>query len=83
MRQVLEPLERTRGLRLLADSGDAAARAQLDEERARIVRAVGLMDSVDARLGEELQIRSLWQQLRPRIAHPSVEPAMLVAQTAG
>ncbi len=81
LRQVREPLERTRGLRLLAESGDAAARAQLDDEHAKIVRAVGLMDSVNARLGEELQVGSLWLQLRPRIAHPSVEPAMLLTQT--
>ena len=56
LRQVLEPLERTRGLRLLAETGDTAARAQLDDEHAKIVRAVGLMDSVNARLGEELQV---------------------------
>ena len=77
----MEPLERTRGLRLLAETGDTAARAQLDDERAKIVRAVGLMDSVNARLGEELQVGSLWLQLRPRVAHPSVEPAMLLTQT--
>ena len=81
LRQVMEPLERTRGLRLLAETGDTAARAQLDDERAKIMRAVGLMDSVDARLGEELQVGSLWLQLRPRVAHPSVEPAMLLTQT--
>src|ERR1700741_954371 len=56
LRQVMEPLERTRALRLLVDGGDAAARAQLGEERAKIVRAVGLMDSVNARLGEELHV---------------------------
>src|SRR5258705_4795839 len=81
LRQVREPLERTRGLRLLAESGDPAARAQLDDEHAKIVRAVGLMDSVNARLGEELEVGGLWLQLRPRIAHPSVEPATLLTQT--
>src|SRR5262245_20726745 len=80
LRQVMEPLERIRVLRLLADAGDAGARAQLDDERAKLARAVGLMDSVNARLGRELQVRTLWSDLRPRVAHPSVEPTTLLAQ---
>ena len=81
LRQVMEPLERSRGLRLLAERGDPAARARLAEEQDRIVRAVGLMDSVNARLGDELQVGNVWLLLRPRIAHPSVEPAMMIAET--
>jgi signal transduction histidine kinase/HPt (histidine-containing phosphotransfer) domain-containing protein/ActR/RegA family two-component response regulator len=81
LRQVMEPLARTRALRLLVDSGDAQARAQLDEERRKILQAVGLMDSVNARLGEELQVRDVWLELRPRVAHPSVEPGVLMVQT--
>ena len=81
LRLVVEPLERTRALRLLADSGDAAARAKLADEREKITRAVGLMDSVNARLGEELGVGTVWLQLRPRVAHPSVEPGMLVVET--
>ena len=38
LRQVMEPLARTRALRLLVDSGDAPARAQLDEERRKVLR---------------------------------------------
>ena len=38
LRQVMEPLARSRALRLLADSGDAQARAQLDEERRQFCR---------------------------------------------
>src|SRR5262245_27522022 len=83
LRQVMEPLERIRALRLLADSGDAAARAQLDDERATLVRAVELMDSVNARLGSQLHVGSLWLDLRPRVAHPSVEPTTLLAQARG
>src|SRR5262245_33551684 len=80
LRQVMEPLERIRALRRLAETGDAAARARLDDERAKLVRAVGLMDSVNARLGGELQVGSLWLDLRPRVAHPSVEPTTLLDQ---
>jgi len=81
LRQVMEPLERSRGLRLLAESGDSAARGRLAEEQGKLARAVGLMDSVNARLGEELQVGGVWLLLRPRIAHPSVEPAMMIAET--
>jgi signal transduction histidine kinase/DNA-binding NarL/FixJ family response regulator/HPt (histidine-containing phosphotransfer) domain-containing protein len=80
LRQIMEPLERTRVLRPLAER-DAAAAAQLAEERARIIRAVGLMDSVNARLGESLEVGNLWSDLRPRVGHPSVEPGMLMGQT--
>jgi signal transduction histidine kinase/DNA-binding NarL/FixJ family response regulator/HPt (histidine-containing phosphotransfer) domain-containing protein len=81
LRRIMEPLERTRGLRLLADGGDETARTRLAEERAKIAQAAGLMDSVNARLGEELQVGNVWLTLRPRVAHPSVEPGLLMAET--
>src|SRR5215470_3877533 len=63
LRQVMEPLERSRALRVLAEAGDTRAQAQLAEERAKITRAVGLVESVNARLGAELQVGDLWQPL--------------------
>ena len=66
LRQIMEPLERIRALRTLAEAGDARARAQLAEERLKITRAVGLMDSVNARLGAELRVSDIWLPLRPR-----------------
>ena len=64
LRQVMEPLERSRGLRLLAERGSGGPRAP-GRRANRIVRAVGLMDSVNARLGDELQVGNVWLLLRP------------------
>ncbi len=80
LRHVIEPLERSRGLRLLADRGDAGARARLAQERVNVVAAAARMDAVNERLGERLRGKELWQMLRPRIVHPAVEPAMLVGE---
>ena len=82
LRQVMEPLERTRVLRLLADNGDAPARTQLDEERGKVLRGGG-PDGLRQRprWEAELQVRDVWLELRPRVAHPSVEPGALIVQT--
>jgi signal transduction histidine kinase/HPt (histidine-containing phosphotransfer) domain-containing protein/ActR/RegA family two-component response regulator len=77
---VLEPLERSRGLRVLADAGDAIARELLDQERANIVAAATAVDAVNDRLGARLRVKELWHSLRPRIAHPAVEPGALIEQ---
>ena len=77
---VIEPLERTRGLRLLADAGDASAQERLARERISIVAAAAVVDAINERLGRRLQVKELWQSLRPRIAHPAVEPGTLVDQ---
>jgi signal transduction histidine kinase/DNA-binding response OmpR family regulator len=80
LRHVLEPLERSRGLRILAAAGDASAQARLDQERADIATAASAVDAVNERLGDRLRVKELWQSLRPRVAHPAVEPAVLVDQ---
>src|SRR5215813_8402950 len=77
---VLEPLERSRGLRILVDAGDAPARELLDQERANIVAAATAVDAINDRLGARLRVKELWQSLRPRIAHPAVEPSALIDQ---
>jgi len=77
---VLEPLERSRGLRILVDAGDPAARELLDQERANILAAANAVDAVNDRLGARLRVKELWQSLRPRIAHPAVEPGPLIDQ---
>src|SRR5262249_61984574 len=77
---VLEPLERSRGLRILVDAGDAPARELLDQERANIVTAATAVDAINDRLGSRLRVKELWQSLRPRIAHPAVEPSALIEQ---
>src|SRR5215472_3681506 len=77
---VLEPLERSRGLRILVDAGDAPARELLDQERANIVAAATAVDAINDRLGSRLRVKELWQSLRPRIAHPAVEPSALIEQ---
>ncbi len=80
LRRVIEPLERSRGLRLLAEDGDPAARARLAQEHGGITAAAREVDALNERLGEELRVKELWQALRPRVTHPAVEPAVLVAE---
>ena len=77
---VIEPLERSRGLRLLADAGDAPAKERLDKERVNLAAAATRVDAINERLGERLRVKELWQSLRPRVAHPAVEPGTLVDQ---
>ena len=57
LRRLLEPLERSRGLALLAARGDTSAPGQLAEERARITAAARMIDVVDGRSGAELADR--------------------------
>ena len=77
---VIEPLESSRGLRLLVDAGDESARERLDQERINIAVAAIRVDAVNERLGKRLRVKELWQSLRPRVAHPAVEPGTLVDQ---
>jgi signal transduction histidine kinase/CheY-like chemotaxis protein/HPt (histidine-containing phosphotransfer) domain-containing protein len=79
LRALLEPLEL---VQVLAgrDGADAAASLRLARERARLVDAAAAMDAVDARVGARLRTTELWQALRVRVVHPSVEPATLVAE---
>src|SRR5262249_5460198 len=76
----LEPLERSRGLRILVHAGHAPARDLLHPERANIVAAATAVDAINDRLGARLRVKELWQSLRPRIAHPAVEPSALIDQ---
>jgi signal transduction histidine kinase/FixJ family two-component response regulator len=79
LRALLEPLEI---VQVLAgrDGADAAASLRLARERARLVDVAAAMDAVDARVGARLRTTELWQTLRARVVHPSVEPATLVAE---
>jgi signal transduction histidine kinase/FixJ family two-component response regulator/HPt (histidine-containing phosphotransfer) domain-containing protein len=80
LRRVIEPLDRSRGLRLLAESGDLAARQRLAQERGKVAAAAVAVDAVNARLGDTLGVSQVWQALRPRITHPSVEPGLLATE---
>jgi signal transduction histidine kinase/DNA-binding response OmpR family regulator len=80
LRQVLEPLEISRGLRSLAEHGDPSAKEHLAREQARIASAATTVDAVNARLGKRLGVRELWLSMRPRIVHPAVDPATLATQ---
>ena len=80
LRQVLEPLEISRGLRSLAEHGDPSAKERLAREQARIASAATTVDAVNARLGKRLGVRELWLSMRPRVVHPAVDPATLATQ---
>ena len=80
LRRLIEPLNRSRGLRLLADTGDPAARAALAHEQARVVAAAAAVDATNDRLGDTLGVSQLWESLRHRVTHPSVEPGLLVTE---
>ena len=79
--RVIEPLERARGLAILADAGDTAAARRLADERARLGPIVKAVDEVDASLGKRLSITGQWPPLRQRLLHPAVAPADLLAET--
>ncbi len=80
LRRVLEPLDRSRSLRLLAERGDPAARAGLVEAQDKVAAAAVDVDAINGRLGGTLGVSQLWQSLRPRVTHPSVEPGLLVSE---
>jgi signal transduction histidine kinase/DNA-binding NarL/FixJ family response regulator len=80
LRRVIEPLDRSRSLRVLAEHGDPAARARLAQERDRIMAAAVAVDAINARFGPAFGVSELWQALRPRVTHPSVEPGLLVGE---
>jgi signal transduction histidine kinase/DNA-binding NarL/FixJ family response regulator/HPt (histidine-containing phosphotransfer) domain-containing protein len=80
LRRVIEPLDRARGLRLLAENGDPAAREQLAREHGRVAAAAAAVDAINQRLGDRLGVTQLWQSLRPRVTHPSVDPGLLVSE---
>ena len=80
LRHVLEPLEISRGLRSLAEAGDASAKERLAREQASIASAATVVDAVNARLGKRLGVRELWLSMRPRVVHPAVDPATLATQ---
>jgi len=80
LRHVAEPLERSRGLRALAQAGDPAAQERLAAEQVKLAAAATAADSVNERLGRRLGVQDLWRTLRPRVAHPAVAPATLSAQ---
>jgi signal transduction histidine kinase/AmiR/NasT family two-component response regulator/HPt (histidine-containing phosphotransfer) domain-containing protein len=80
LRRVLEPLEVVQAL-ARRDAADAAAAMRLGRERARLAAAAAEMDRVDARLGGRLRSDQLWQALRVRVVHPSVDPAALIGET--
>ncbi|HXJ82266.1 MAG TPA: ATP-binding protein [Candidatus Methylomirabilis sp.] len=80
LRRLIEPLTRSRGLRLLAEHGDASAGAELAREHDKIAAAATAVDVVNERLGARLGVSPLWQSLRPRVTHPSVEPGLLVTE---
>ena len=57
-----------------------AARAALAREQERVAAAAAQVDAVDMRVGGALDVRQLWESLRPRVTHPSVEPGLLVGE---
>ncbi|HEU4368359.1 MAG TPA: ATP-binding protein [Methylomirabilota bacterium] len=80
LRRLLEPLAIVQALGRLEGSTDPAA-MRLGRERAQLAAAAAAMDGVDVRVGARLRASDLWQALRVRIAHPAVEPAILIAET--
>ena len=52
LRNVLEPLDRSRALRPLAEAGDPSAREGLAKDRVRITAAATVVDSLNDRLGQ-------------------------------
>src|SRR5262245_44535740 len=79
--RISERLQRSHALAILATAGDTAALAQLAEERTRIAAATRAVDQLDATLGRRLGVSDQWQELRPRLLHPSVHARALVMQT--
>jgi signal transduction histidine kinase/HPt (histidine-containing phosphotransfer) domain-containing protein/ActR/RegA family two-component response regulator len=79
--QVFEPLQRSHGLVILAQAGDASAPPRLAEERARLEVAARALDRLDQATGARLHVTEQWHALRPRLLHPAVEPRMLVSET--
>jgi signal transduction histidine kinase/DNA-binding response OmpR family regulator len=80
LRRLIEPLDRSRGLRPLAENGDQAAREKLAHEQGRVAAAAIAVDAINGRLGNQLGVEQLWQSLRPRVTHPSVDPGLLVSE---
>ena len=80
LQHVIEPLERSRALRPLAQAGDPSAQERLAAEHASLAAAATAADSVNERFGARLGVRDLWHTLRPRVAHPAVAPGTLSAQ---
>jgi signal transduction histidine kinase/CheY-like chemotaxis protein len=80
LRQLLEPLERSRVLALVAGT-DPVAAALLAEERARVAAATRDVDRVGARARSRLEIGDQWAPLRRGVTVSSVQPGALIAAT--
>ncbi len=80
LRQLLEPLERSRALALLAP-GDEAAAGLLAEEHARTLAATRAVDVVAGRLRPGLETGEQWHTLRRGVVTPSVQPTALIEGT--
>jgi signal transduction histidine kinase/HPt (histidine-containing phosphotransfer) domain-containing protein/ActR/RegA family two-component response regulator len=83
LRQLLEPLARSRGLPELAAAGDAEAARRLAAERAHAIAAAEGVDQVDRRLGDRLRTGEPWRRLHRQVIGPPVRPAALLAETIG
>jgi signal transduction histidine kinase/FixJ family two-component response regulator len=80
LRRLLEPLEIVQALGR-REGGDAAAAMRVARERTRLATAAEALDRLDAQVGVRLRTSNLWQALRVRVVHPSVDPAALIAET--
>jgi signal transduction histidine kinase/HPt (histidine-containing phosphotransfer) domain-containing protein/ActR/RegA family two-component response regulator len=80
LRHLLEPLEIIQALGR-REGGDDAVGMRVTRERLRLAEAAAALDRLDEQTGAALRVHDLWQALRVRVVHPSVEPAALIAET--
>ncbi len=80
LRRLLEPLEIVQALGR-REGGDDALGMRVTRERLRLTEAAAALDRLDEQMGAALRVHDLWQALRVRVVHPSVEPATLIAET--
>jgi signal transduction histidine kinase/HPt (histidine-containing phosphotransfer) domain-containing protein/ActR/RegA family two-component response regulator len=80
LRRLLEPLEIVQALGR-REGGDDAVGMRVTRERLRLAEAAAALDRLDEQTGAALHVHDLWQALRVRVVHPSVEPATLIAET--
>ena len=64
---LLKDLQEQRGLTSLWLSGDATIKGRLDAKRLDVERDVKMLDEVDQRLDESLQLRATWTELSDEI----------------
>jgi len=81
LRQLLEPLQRTQALGVLAAADRPASSAALAQERERIATGAEAVDRADRQLGGQLRTDASWSSLRARVADNGAPPEPFVGET--